>query len=80
MGQADEYAKPAGNEYAMLLVRCLGGRVRYCDELEPDAEDLTQGCIEARLGSTSIPRMPEMAVGEKKVPKMEPWYIKGNMD
>ncbi|CAJ1352886.1 unnamed protein product [Effrenium voratum] len=44
--KADEYAKPAGNEYAMLLVRCLGGRVRYCDELEPDAEDLTQGCIE----------------------------------
>ena len=44
--KADEYAKAAGREYAMLLVRTLGGHVRYCDEVEPDAEDLTRSCIE----------------------------------
>ena len=50
--KADEYAKAATNptsgreEYAMLLVRALGGHVRYCDEIEPDAEDLTRSCIE----------------------------------
>ncbi|CAE7198349.1 unnamed protein product, partial [Symbiodinium pilosum] len=44
--KADEYAKAAEGEYAMLLVRALGGRVRYCDEVEPDAEDLTRSCIE----------------------------------
>ncbi|CAE7570020.1 PARP12 [Symbiodinium natans] len=44
--KADEYAKAADGEYAMLLVRALGGRVRYCDEVEPDAEDLTRSCIE----------------------------------
>lgn len=30
----------------MLIVRTLGGHVRYCDEVQPDAEDLTQSCIE----------------------------------
>lgn len=44
--KADEYAKAADGEYAMLLVRALGGRVRYCDEVDPDAEDLTRSCIE----------------------------------
>lgn len=44
--KADEYSKSAGGEYAMLIVRTLGGHVRYCDEVQPDAEDLTQSCIE----------------------------------
>eukprot|EP00930_Biecheleria_cincta_P000847 TRINITY_DN102043_c0_g1_i1.p1 TRINITY_DN102043_c0_g1~~TRINITY_DN102043_c0_g1_i1.p1 ORF type:complete len:562 (+),score=79.16 TRINITY_DN102043_c0_g1_i1:32-1687(+) len=48
--KADEYAKEAGGEhageFAVLLVRALGGRVRYTDEVEPEAEDLTRSCIE----------------------------------
>jgi len=48
--KADEYAKEAGGEnageFAVLLVRALGGRVRYTDEVEPQAEDLTRSCIE----------------------------------
>lgn len=49
--KADEYAKAADGEYAMLVVRALGGHVRYCDEVDPDAEDLTRSCIEGPYDS-----------------------------
>ena len=46
--KADEYAKAeSGTElYTLLLCRVLGGRVRYCDEREPDSQKLTKSCIE----------------------------------
>jgi len=45
--KADEYAKGnADGEYALILCRTLGGRVRYTAEVEPDPEDLTASCIE----------------------------------
>jgi len=50
--KADEYAKPnAQGEYAVLLCRALGGRVRYTDQLEPDREDLVRSCIEGPFDS-----------------------------
>lgn len=45
--KADEYAKPnASGEYAVILCRALGGRVNYNDEVEPNAELLTESCLE----------------------------------
>lgn len=45
--KADEYAKPdEQGEYAMLLCRALGGRVRYTDEVEPNPDELLKSCIE----------------------------------
>jgi len=46
--KADEYAKPnEAGEYAVLICRVLGGRVRYVDDSEPpDPEDLVRSCIE----------------------------------
>merc|ERR1712224_216224 len=45
--KADEYAKPNDKgEYAVLLVRALGGNVRYIDAPEPDAEELVVSCVE----------------------------------
>eukprot|EP00931_Biecheleriopsis_adriatica_P119850 TRINITY_DN95026_c0_g1_i1.p1 TRINITY_DN95026_c0_g1~~TRINITY_DN95026_c0_g1_i1.p1 ORF type:complete len:596 (-),score=88.61 TRINITY_DN95026_c0_g1_i1:32-1795(-) len=49
--KADEYAKNTNGEFAVLLVRALGGCVHYTDELEPDAEDLTRSCIEGPYDS-----------------------------
>lgn len=47
ISKADEYAKPNdAGEYAVLLVRVLGGRVKYTDEETPDAEGLVRSCIE----------------------------------
>eukprot|EP00929_Paragymnodinium_shiwhaense_P107489 TRINITY_DN7360_c0_g1_i1.p1 TRINITY_DN7360_c0_g1~~TRINITY_DN7360_c0_g1_i1.p1 ORF type:complete len:543 (+),score=63.90 TRINITY_DN7360_c0_g1_i1:94-1722(+) len=44
--KSDEYAKmnDDGN-YAVLLVRVLGGNVRYTAQPFPDPEELVQGCI-----------------------------------
>ena len=36
------YAKAADGEYAMLLVRALGGRVRYCNSPETSADRKSQ--------------------------------------
>lgn len=45
--KADEYAKPNGNgDYAVLLCRVLGGRVKYTAEQAPDPEDLVCSCVE----------------------------------
>lgn len=45
--KADEYAKPASNgNYAVLLCRVLGGRVRYTDEVTPDPEELVHSCVQ----------------------------------
>eukprot|EP00411_Alexandrium_monilatum_P122507 CAMPEP_0175642988 /NCGR_PEP_ID=MMETSP0097-20121207/5558_1 /TAXON_ID=311494 /ORGANISM="Alexandrium monilatum, Strain CCMP3105" /LENGTH=526 /DNA_ID=CAMNT_0016948809 /DNA_START=66 /DNA_END=1646 /DNA_ORIENTATION=+ len=44
--KADEYAKDERSTYTVLLCRVLGGRVRYCDEKTPDAEKLTNDCVE----------------------------------
>eukprot|EP00929_Paragymnodinium_shiwhaense_P051825 TRINITY_DN26018_c0_g1_i1.p1 TRINITY_DN26018_c0_g1~~TRINITY_DN26018_c0_g1_i1.p1 ORF type:complete len:534 (-),score=113.57 TRINITY_DN26018_c0_g1_i1:98-1699(-) len=45
--KADEYAMSNGDgEFAVLLCRVLGGRVRYTAELQPDAEELVRSCIE----------------------------------
>jgi hypothetical protein len=44
--KSDEYAQvDERDQYAVLLCRCLGGRVRYTDEVSPDAELLTRSCI-----------------------------------
>mmetsp|Transcript_30771 Transcript_30771/g.56845 ORF Transcript_30771/g.56845 Transcript_30771/m.56845 type:complete len:553 (+) Transcript_30771:158-1816(+) len=45
--KADEYAKPnEDGEYAVLLCRALGGRVKYTDEIQPNPEELVRCCIE----------------------------------
>lgn len=45
--KADEYAKPNENgEYAVLLCRALGGRVKYTEEVNPNQEELVRCCIE----------------------------------
>jgi len=45
--KADEYAKADGSGVRALIVcRALGGRVRYTAEVDPDAEALTESCIE----------------------------------
>merc|ERR1712232_1313547 len=44
--KADEYAKKERDSYTILLCRVLGGRVRYCDEREPNADALTRDCVE----------------------------------
>jgi hypothetical protein len=44
--KADEYTQQnERGQYAVLLCRCLGGKVLYTDEVEPDPELLTQSCI-----------------------------------
>merc|ERR1711871_1398279 len=44
--KADEYAKSDDSgEYVMLLVRVVGGRVRYTAEPEPDAQALTNDVL-----------------------------------
>lgn len=45
--KADEYARcNEDGEYAVLLCRALGGRVKYTEEISPDPEYLVRACIE----------------------------------
>lgn len=47
MTKADEYASPNEyGEYALLLCRALGGKVRYTDAVEPDVEELLNDCTQ----------------------------------
>lgn len=48
--KADEAAKDQDGVYVVLLCRVLGGNVRYCDDREPDAEQLTRDCLEGEFG------------------------------
>eukprot|EP00931_Biecheleriopsis_adriatica_P056344 TRINITY_DN33389_c0_g1_i1.p1 TRINITY_DN33389_c0_g1~~TRINITY_DN33389_c0_g1_i1.p1 ORF type:complete len:478 (-),score=57.01 TRINITY_DN33389_c0_g1_i1:40-1473(-) len=47
--KADEYSKPVGDIYTVLLCRVLGGQVRYCDERTPDPDALTRDCVEGEF-------------------------------
>lgn len=49
--KADEYAKPEGDTYAVLVVRVIGGNVRYTDEVTPDPETLVYDCLEGPYDS-----------------------------
>lgn len=50
--KCDEYAQvDERDQFCVLLCRGLGGRVRYTDEVTPNPEDLTQGCIEGPFDS-----------------------------
>lgn len=45
--KADEYTERDGHgRHCVLLCRCLGGRFLYNDEVTPDAETLTELCIQ----------------------------------
>jgi len=62
--KADEYSKPTigwspelnkiaeeRDLFCILLCRCLGGRVRYSDEVTPNPEECTKACIEGPYDS-----------------------------
>lgn len=49
--KADEYSRTEGGTNTVLLCRVLGGRVRYCDERSPDADQLTSDCVEGPYDS-----------------------------
>jgi len=53
--KSDEYAKESlvdGRRlYTMLLCRVIGGLVKYTDEVEPNAQDLTDACLHGRYDS-----------------------------
>jgi len=50
--KADEYAKAnAAGNFAVLMCRVIGGRVRYTDSITPDPEDLCYSCIEGDFDS-----------------------------
>jgi len=49
--KADEYSKEEQGVFTVLVCRVLGGRVRYCDERNPDAEALTQDCVSGDFDS-----------------------------
>jgi len=45
--KADEYTKPnSDGEHSVLVVRALGGNVKYTAELKPDPDELLDSCIE----------------------------------
>lgn len=49
--KADEYAKPEGEVYAVLVCRVIGGNVRYTDEATPDPEELVYSCLDGPYDS-----------------------------
>jgi len=53
--KSDEYAKESliqGRRlYTLLLCRVTGGLVKYTEEVEPDAQDLTDACLHGRYDS-----------------------------
>lgn len=44
--KADEYAKEEDGVFTVILCRVLGGRVKLCEEREPDAEALMADCVQ----------------------------------
>lgn len=44
--KADEYSKEESGVFTVLLCRVLGGSVRYCDDPQPNAEELTFDCVQ----------------------------------